>query len=94
MTKAVDYLKIVKEFYPHVELLDELSKHILSVVFKEEAVEIYCSLWGVLKERMIKSDMAYNDAMQSLIKLVDKENRKSSLVTYFFYDDLPNPQLN
>ncbi len=94
MTKAVDYQKIVKEFYPHIELVEELSQHILSLVFKEEAIEVYCSLWGVLKERMIKRNMNYNDAMQSLIKLVDKENRKTSFVTYFFYDDLPNPQLN
>lgn len=94
MTKAVDYRKIVKEFYPHIELLEELSKHILSVVFKEDEIEIYCSLWGVLKDRMLKSNMSYEDSMRSLIKLVDTENRKTSPVTYFFYDDLPNPQLN
>jgi hypothetical protein len=94
MTKAVDYRKIVKEFNPNVDIMEGFDRHILSLNLKEEKIEVFYSLWGVVSQLITSKDLAYADAMSYLIKKVQVENSKRSDVTYYFYDDLPNPELN
>lgn len=94
MTKAVDYRKIVEEFNPNISLLKGFDKHILSVNLDYDRIEVYYSLWGVLKQIMLNEDLNYVNAMKKLILKVEKENANQSDLKNFFYDDLPDPQLN
>lgn len=94
MTKAVDYRKIVEEFNPNISLLKGFDKHILSVNLDNDRIEVYYSLWGVLKQIMLNEDLNYVNAMKKLILKVEKENANQSDLKNFFYDDLPDPQLN
>lgn len=95
MTKAVDYRKIVYEFDPNVKLLTGFDKHILSVNLHKDKIEVFYSLWGVLTQLMAKSNLNYDDSLRQLMLKVQKEKDfNRSDVTYFFYDDSPNPQLN
>jgi hypothetical protein len=94
MTKAIDYRKIVEEFNPNVNLLKGFDRHILSVNLHNDRIEVYYSLWGVLRQMMVNEDLSYDNAMKKLILKVEKENDNRSDLKNFFYDDLPNPQLN
>lgn len=94
MTKAVDYRKIVEEFNPNISLLKGFDKHILSVNLDNDRIEVYYSLWGVLKQIMLNEDLNYVNAMRKLILKVEKENANQSDLKNFFYDDLPDPHLN
>jgi hypothetical protein len=94
MTKAVDYRKIVEEFNPNINLLKGFDRHILSVNLDDDRIEVYYSLWGVLKQMMVNEDLNYVNAMKKLILKVEKENANQSDLKNFFYDDLPDPQLN
>jgi hypothetical protein len=94
MTKAIDYRKVVEEFNPNVSLLKGFDRHILSVNLHNDRIEVFYSLWGVLKQMMLNDDLDYNKAMRKLILKVQEENANKSDLMNFFYDDLPNPQLN
>ena len=94
MTKAIDYRKIVEEFNPNVSLLKGFDRHILSVNLHNDRIEVFYSLWGVLKQIMVNDELNYDKAMSKLILKVEKENGNRSDLRNFFYDDLPNPQLN
>ena len=94
MTKAIDYRKIVEEFNPNVTLLKGFDRHILSVNLHNDRIEVYYSLWGVFRQMMVNEDLSYDNAMKKLILKVEKENGNRSDLKNFFYDDLPNPQLN
>lgn len=95
MTKQVDYRKIVEEYMPQAVLLKGFDRHILSVNLHKDKVEVFYSLWGVLNQMIIASDLEYDSAMQELMKIVHKTKDVNKCdITYFFYDDLPNPQLN
>jgi len=95
MIKAENILKVLKEFRPEVNLLSGFDRHILSLNINEnDSIELYYSLWGVISQIIIDMNLSYVDAMEYLIKKVSIEKANQSDVTYFFYDDLPNPQLN
>lgn len=94
MTKAIDYRKIIEEFNPNVSLLKGFDRHILSVNLHNDRVEVFYSLWGVLKQMMVNDAVDYDKAMSKLILKVQKENSNASVLRTYFYDDLPNPQLN
>lgn len=94
MTKAIDYRKIIEEFNPNVSLLKGFDRHILSVNLHNDRVEVFYSLWGVLKQIMVNDELNYDKAMGKLILKVQKENSNTRGLRTYFYDDLPNPQLN
>ena len=94
MTKPIDYRKVVEEFNPNVSLLKGFDRHILSVNLHNDRIEVFYSLWGVLKQMMVNDDLDYDKAMRKLILKVQEENANKSDLMNFFYDDLPNPQLN
>lgn len=94
MTKAVDYRKIVKEFNPDIEIIKEFDRHILSIVIKDAKIEVICSFWGIVTEFMNEGNLEYRDAILKVMQLDNNNDTKRSDVTYFFYDDQPNPQLN
>jgi hypothetical protein len=95
MTKAVDYRKIIEEFDPSVSLLKGFDRHILSVNLHRDKIEIFYSLFGVSSQIMSNYHLNYDDCLQKLMLIVQKEkNANKTDVTYFFYDDFPNPQLN
>lgn len=95
MTKAVDYRKIVESYNPNANLLIGYDKHIVSVKLKQEHIEVFYSLWGVVNELMLKKQLTYDESLKELIEIFHKANDlKTSDITYYFYEDLPNPQLN
>ena len=94
MTKAINFRKIIKEFNPNAEIIEGFDKYILSVAIKEDKIEVFCSLWSILNDWMVNKNLPYDEAMNTLVKIIGTENSKRSDITYFFYDDLPNPQLN
>lgn len=95
MTKTIDYRKIVESYNPNAKLLMGYDKYIVSVNFKEEQIEVFYSLWGVVNELMLKKQLTYDESLKELIEIVHKANDlKTSDITYYFYEDLPNPQLN
>lgn len=95
MTKSVDYRKIVEEFMPEAVLLKGFDRHILSVNLHKDKVEVFYSLWGVLTQIMSNNQSSYDNSIHRLMLLVDESKKSNSCdITYFFYDDLPNPQLN
>jgi hypothetical protein len=55
---------------------------------------VFYSLWGVLKQMMVNDDLDYDKAMRKLILKVQEEHANKSDLMNYFYDDLPNPQLN
>jgi hypothetical protein len=94
MTKPIDYRKVVEEFNPNVSLLKGFDRHILSVNLHNDRIEVFYSLWGVLKQMMVNDDLDYDKAMRKLILKVQEEHANKSDLMNYFYDDLPNPQLN
>jgi hypothetical protein len=94
MTKAVDFKKIIKDFNPDIEIIKEFDKHILSIVVKDSEIEVICSFWGIINEFMNQGGLTYTDSILKVMKLDNDNDTKRSDVTYFFYDDQPNPQLN
>ena len=94
MTKAVDYRKIVKEFNPDIEIIKGFDKHILSVIVKDSHIEVICSFWGIINDFMIHGELTYTQSILKVMQLDNDNDTKRSDVTYFFYDDQPNPQLN
>ena len=95
MKKAVNYRKIVESHNPNANLLIGYDKYIVSVKLKEEHIEVFYSLWGVINELMLKKQLTYDESLKDLIEMVHKANDlKRCDITYYFYEDLPNPQLN
>ncbi len=94
MTKAVDFKKIIKDFNPDIDVIKEFDKHILSVVVKDSEIEVICSFWGIITEFMNEGNLEYTDAILKVMQLDNNNDTQRSDVTYFFYDDQPNPQLN
>jgi len=94
MTKVVDFKKIIKDFNPDIEVIKEFDKHILSVVVKDSEIEVICSFWGIINELMNQGNLEYSHAILKLMQLNNNNDTQRSDVTYFFYDDQPNPQLN
>jgi hypothetical protein len=94
LTKAVDFKKIIKDFNPDIDVIKEFDKHILSVVVKDSEIEVICSFWGIITEFMNEGDLEYSDAILKIMQLDNNNDTQRSDVTYFFYDDQPNPQLN
>lgn len=94
LTKAVDFNKIIKDFNPDIEIIKEFDKHILSVVFKDSQIDVICSFWSIITEFMNEGNLEYTDAIMKVMQLDNDNDTKRSDVTYFFYDDQPNPQLN
>jgi hypothetical protein len=94
LTKSVDFRKIINEFNPNTRLIEGFDKYILSVAIKEDKIEVFCSLWRILNDWMVNKNLSYEDSLKILVEMIGKENSKRSDITYYFYDDLPNPQLN
>jgi hypothetical protein len=94
LTKAVDFKKIIKDFNPDIEIIKEFDKHILSVVVKDSQIDVICSFWGIIKDLMNEGELEYTNAIVKVMELDNDNDTKRSDVTYFFYDDQPNPQLN
>jgi hypothetical protein len=94
MTKAVDFKKIIRDFNPDIEIIKEFDKHILSVVVKDSEIEVICSFWSIINDFMNQGGLSYTDSILKVMKLDNDNDTKRNDVTYFFYDDQPNPQLN
>lgn len=94
LTKAVDFKKIIKDFNPDIQIIKEFDKHILSVVVKDSQIDVICSFWGIINDFMINGELTYTQSILKVMQLDNDNDTKRSDVTYFFYDDQPNPQLN
>jgi hypothetical protein len=63
------------------------------IIFSKCVTELV-NIGITINKIIIDMNLSYVDAMEYLIKKVSIEKANQSDVTYFFYDDLPNPQLN
>lgn len=84
----------LKSIHPNFNVMNGLEKHILQVTIKKKDIEIMLSLWGVAKDYMKKYNLDYDDSLKRMLHEIGTENSKLNDITYVFYDDLPNPQLN